>query len=130
MNGSETTSYPKGVKLMCSPEKTFQVNLDYWIYGADKSTKCESVSNLINILRFGQFEPDTTLLDVVRSLQKLEKLTHEEYEENNNLFPFQRRFAKELDIYDEEVSNLRDFHSENHSSSIAGIETFWKTNEH
>ena len=115
---------------MCSPEKTFQVNLDYWIYGADKSTKCESVSNLINILRFGQFEPDTTLLDVVRSLQKLEKLTNEEYEENNNLFPFQRRFAKELDIYDEEVSNLRDFYLDNHSSSIADLETFWNTNEH
>ena len=115
---------------MCSFEKTFQVNLDYWIYGADKSSKGESVANLINILRFGEFEPDTTLLDVVRSLQKLEKLTNEEYEVNNNLFPFQRRFAKELDIYDEEVSNLRDFHSEHHSSSIADIETFWNTNEY
>ena len=94
---------------MCNFDKNFQVNLDYWIYNSGKQSKAETIENLQKILRYGVNEPNQVLLDVARSLQKLEAMPEEEFEENNDLFPFQRKYLEQVEIYAEGLQMAREF---------------------
>ncbi len=97
---------------MCNFDKNFQANLDYWIYSYCKHCKDETIDHLLQILRYGFHEPNEILLDVVRSLQKLENMSEKEFEENNDIYPFQRKFHEQLEEYDEHVQVSREIEKE------------------
>ena len=93
---------------MCNFDNKFQANLDYWIYRRCRHSKAETIEYLQEILRFGVCEPNEVLLDVARSLQKLEAMSEKEFDDNNNLFPFQRKYYEQLEDYSETVQILRE----------------------
>jgi hypothetical protein len=97
---------------VCNFDQNFQANLDYWIYSTCKHNRNETIDKLQKILRYGSDEPDEILLDVARSLQKLENMPEDKFEENNNLFPFQRKYYEQLEKYDEHVQISREIERE------------------
>jgi len=97
---------------MCNFDNKFQANLDYWIYRGCRHSKAETIEHLQKIIRFGSNEPNEVLLDVARSLQKLEAISDEEFEENNSLFPFQRKYYEQLEEYDQTIQILREIELE------------------
>lgn len=94
---------------MCNFIEKFSAPTDYWIYDIDGFSRNQVIENLQNILRFGIVEPDFVLTDVARSLQKLEKMSEEEFQKNMDTYPFQRRFKKQLNEYSEQIQIAREF---------------------
>ncbi len=96
---------------MCSYEETFQANLDYWIFGRESKNKNEVIENLLKLLRFGINEPDSILIDVARSVQKIEKMTEIEFNEKNNFYPFEKKYEEIFTSYGEHVQIQRELES-------------------
>ena len=93
---------------MCSYEETFQANLDYWIFGRESKNKNEVIDNLLKLLRFGINEPDSILIDVARSVQKIENMTEIEFYEKNNFYHFERKYEEQFIRYGEHVQIERE----------------------
>ena len=48
--------------------------------------------------------PDTILIDIVRSLHKIEEIPEEIFEENQEIFKNSEKIKREMDVYREFIS--------------------------
>ena len=103
MNGFEITSWPKGVKFMYKTQKVYQVEHDFWIYGANGSTKQDALETLKSNIRIARDLPDSILIHIVRGLQKIEDLSEEEFQENKAIFTDNEKIVQMNNSYCEYI---------------------------
>ena len=89
---------------MCNHKKVYDVELDYWIYGSPFSKKQEVVNCIENTIKCATGLPDTILIDIVRSLHKIEEIPEEIFEENQEIFKNSEKIKREMDVYREFIS--------------------------
>ena len=71
---------------MCDSQNVYRADRDSWIYGTKGLTKHEVANNLLERIRIASELPDSILSDMVRGLQKIENMSEEDFEENNEIF--------------------------------------------
>ena len=88
-------------------KKLFDTTTAYWIYGYQERTKEEVKQILVDMIIHRSNEPNQILVDMVRSLQKLEEMSENDYISNNKLFPFHEEIEKEMDQYSDYIHLAR-----------------------
>ena len=71
---------------MCNSQNVYRADRDSWIYGTKGLTKHEVANHLLERIRIASELPDSILSDMVRGLQKIENMSEEDFEENNEIF--------------------------------------------
>ena len=89
---------------MCNHKKVYDVNLDFWIYGSPFTKKQEVVNCIEDTIKTATGLPDTILIDIVRSLHKIEEIPEEIFEENRQIFETSERIKREKELYSEFIS--------------------------